>query len=391
MSVLETFSILFKSNASDVKKDMGEAEKATQNFQEKINTADKTVSSIGLGLLELGVSAVAGFAAFEGLKNGISNAIDMNAQLERMHVLTGASASELSALEQVFSGITENKGELLSWYNSYVQQQSKLGNFENVKNAIPNLLSFAKEIARLDEASAHTRFSQIQAVTGLPDDFFVVFRKEGEVLNESIEKRKALNNVTEKGTSDAVEFNQQIKIMSDVLGGLFTSIANYLEKITLPILKWLNNGGFSQKGGLLDFSAKQQEPIEHLFTKSDPIIRGSNKNSKLISQDDFGKGIMISSNENPTPMGATSLGLNQNLMNSDDVKLFAKSIEYMDRGKFNMAGQIDTISQPKSFTMGDLIVHTQSSDPKAVAKEISKMIEDNYSLANYHFQTSIDR
>ena len=78
MSILETFYVLFKSDASDLKKGADEAEKTTKRLNETLKGTLAESGKIGAsfldiasGFLKIGSAAIAAHAIFEGLTRGV--------------------------------------------------------------------------------------------------------------------------------------------------------------------------------------------------------------------------------------------------------------------------------------------------------------------------------
>jgi len=101
MSVLDTFYIMFKSNAEEVIKGNKAIEKSTKDTAEQIKkTTDKT-TELGMSfvkMVEAGAGALGSIAGFEVMKNAVNNAADYNSQLKFMADLTGQNANNLKAM-----------------------------------------------------------------------------------------------------------------------------------------------------------------------------------------------------------------------------------------------------------------------------------------------------
>ena len=220
MTILDTFTILFKSNAADVKKDMGEAEQATKNFQSKIDATDKTLGQLGTKLLQVGLEGVTAFASFEGLKSGITNAIQFNAELEKTSILTGQSSRELGIYDATFAQFGANSGEFISWFTQYSQYLQKLG--LDSKNILPSLKALANELKSLPEQQARQRFQNVAEATGLPQNFYLVLRQGADAIESVYNAQSKLVGATEANTKAALEMQSAIKNLGTETQNFFT-------------------------------------------------------------------------------------------------------------------------------------------------------------------------
>ena len=125
--ILDNFTILFSSNSKNLRQDLSDTEKAYDSLAKKVEkTADEkkhmaeleksikslrgelekydtTKSKAATSLIEMAATGVAAFASWEGVKNGITAAQDLNIEIYRASQLTGENAHELSVWDDVFT------------------------------------------------------------------------------------------------------------------------------------------------------------------------------------------------------------------------------------------------------------------------------------------------
>jgi len=247
MTILDTFYLLFKSNAADVKKDMDTAEKSTNQFQKRINDADQATGNLAATLLKVGVSAVTAFASFEAIKDGAQSAFELNLQLYKTSKLTGESAENINVLDKAFQQFGVQKGGFTSWLTSYTQFLQETGRGDQVKNIIPNLKAFANELAHItDEGERHFRFQQFAKANGLPQDFYLGLSGGAEKLEEAIKKETEFNRVTQLSTEQALAFSAAWEKTTARIEGNFIEMEKTVVPILTRILNFFNDNQASQ-------------------------------------------------------------------------------------------------------------------------------------------------
>ena len=104
MSVLDTFYILFKTNADDVKKGMKEVDKAAKETEKSLKNSNEQAETLGKSFLKIveGAGAMAGaYTAFNFIKNGVIDQAKYNAELQRTAELHQMSAQNLKTVIQL--------------------------------------------------------------------------------------------------------------------------------------------------------------------------------------------------------------------------------------------------------------------------------------------------
>lgn len=103
MTILDTFYILFKTNADDIKKGADEVEKKTKEVEKSLKSSNEQAESLGksfVKLAEAGAAIVAGYIGFNDIRKGILNVAEFNAGLGRTAHLAGQSAQSLKQMGQ---------------------------------------------------------------------------------------------------------------------------------------------------------------------------------------------------------------------------------------------------------------------------------------------------
>ena len=252
MTILDTFSILFTSNAGALRKELSDTEKAYENLKKKIDqTADekkkmaeleasvKTLrgelekydtakGKLGSSLLTLGAEAISGYAAWEGLKAGFQNAQSLNLELDKISKLTGQNAEEVLLWDRALKQVGGSAGDFSSFFVNYSKRLQATG--LDTKNIIPNLKQWNHELAGLDEKSARLRFQSISMANGgLPDFLFPLLRMSPEKLNNLLEEQKKFIANTKEGEEAARRLSDAWSNAGNAILAVFTKVLNWIS------------------------------------------------------------------------------------------------------------------------------------------------------------------
>ena len=232
MSVIDEFLILFKSNAKDTEKDIRNVQESTEKSRLKLNEADKQAESLSDSLLKVGLQGLAAFASFEGIKSGIINAANFNAQLEKLHQTTGANQKELAAYDATFAQFGSSTGEFSSAFESIAHQVLQMGG--NVQAIIPNIRELGKEMYALEKAhpgkagedAARALFERRNALLGgaLPASLELGLLKDPEAFDKVLEKQRQIQDVTEGNTAAGLKLESAWKEFSTSAISVFTPL-----------------------------------------------------------------------------------------------------------------------------------------------------------------------
>lgn len=213
MNIIDEFFLLFKSNAKDVQKDVQAAQKATDDFQQELGRTDETAGKLGVtfGKLALaGVAALEGFASLGKLKDGIVNAINYNAQLEKTSKLTNVNARELSVWNDVVAraGGNPTSQEYLSFITKLNQQYADRGINQRIQYVNRDLGDLADTIKRLNDATPGSGYAAAKKL-GVGDDLYLALKNGKAALQDDIQLMSMLDNVTGQGAESALDLKKQ--------------------------------------------------------------------------------------------------------------------------------------------------------------------------------------
>ena len=155
MTILDTFYILFKSDAREAQKDnaaldkkldaMGDKEKkradaevkahrelgkqrkeTTRDIRDQTDATDKLGNSF-VKMVESGAQAATTFLTLSAIKNGVLNATQLNSSLEIQGKLLGQNVTQMRANDAAFQAAGSPAGTFLSVYQAAFQQQAAAG------------------------------------------------------------------------------------------------------------------------------------------------------------------------------------------------------------------------------------------------------------------------
>src|ERR1035437_1595812 len=101
MSVLDTFYILFKTNADDVKRGMDVVNKAAKETEKNLKNTNEQAATLGQTFVKMvtGGAELAGMAAaFSMVKAGVIDQRNYNAELGRTVTQLGQNVGHMNAL-----------------------------------------------------------------------------------------------------------------------------------------------------------------------------------------------------------------------------------------------------------------------------------------------------
>ncbi len=130
MNVLETFYILFKSNAEDVKRGMDTVNKVSQDTEEKLKRTNEEASKLGqtfVKMVESGAELAGMVGAFNAIKSGVISQRDYNAQLYTTSVLYKQNAGALKEFAQAAVQMSGDRSSAMGDMLGYAQLAQQRG------------------------------------------------------------------------------------------------------------------------------------------------------------------------------------------------------------------------------------------------------------------------
>ncbi|EHW7991933.1 hypothetical protein K3J40_002402 [Escherichia coli] len=252
MSVLETFMILFESDASDVKKGTDAANKSAE-------TLDKTLDKIGIttdgitssfsGLATVALGSMAAFLSLGGIISGTiekaeeidalaRSAQSLNMPVEDLDAWGKAAeraGGDAQGMRDSLTDLAEKMGEASSdaksgAAKSFQELGIALNNSDgSTKNAAQGMLDLADSVSTLSREQAIFRIKEL----GVTDNRTVDLILKGRgAIEDMIKTQKAFGVVTKE---DA-EIAQKFKMELDGTKSMFNSLATQAGVSIMPML-----------------------------------------------------------------------------------------------------------------------------------------------------------
>lgn len=249
-SLLESFLILFESDAEDVKKGAADAGDATDRLEEKLRGADKTAEQLGKSFLGLTRSAKATITALVSAGVTAFTAVNTAQQTDALGKFSralGLNASEVNLWEQAVirsGGTAESfRGSLgsltrqltdfaLTGGGEAAEVLARLGisAFDaagDIRSAFDVLPELASAFERLTEAEAFGFGQKL----GLDQATILLLKSGRTELARTLTDLEKLGLVTEAQTKTAAAFNDA---WADLVQA-FTTAKNDLNAFLLPV------------------------------------------------------------------------------------------------------------------------------------------------------------
>jgi len=227
MSILDSFYILFKTgDAKEAKRDIKGVEDASDAASRKLDLMDKANKAVGSSFVELADSAVkvgAAFLGFSALKTGVDEAARMNAELDKLSKITGASVEDLSAWNGAIQSIGGGAEDLSITMSSLFDKYSQSGFAGNIKNVTGNMLELSDKFREMESrypGSAYTYGSQ----AGLSKETVLLLLQGREEVTKLLEKNKDLNGTNKQAAELARLYVTEVQNIDKAYHGLYTTV-----------------------------------------------------------------------------------------------------------------------------------------------------------------------
>lgn len=210
MSILDTFYILFKTNAKEESGAVDKLGKKLDETEKKVNDNDSSTKKLGLTFTDLTTSILASAAAvasFSKAKDLFFSGVDWAAQIQRVSQLTGQNAKEIAVWDSVVQDAGGNAGDFINFFTQTAKQFQEAGFGDHIKNIIPSLREFSNEIQNVDIQTALT----MGHLRGIPDSIVLALKQGPEALQAMIDKENEANRVLDSSAQKAQNFNNELK------------------------------------------------------------------------------------------------------------------------------------------------------------------------------------
>lgn len=284
MSILETFYILFKSDASDVKKGADEAEKSTKQLTEGLKGASDQTKKIGDGFVELLKSASAFIGIGAALHEVFSGIKDANAYALQLSDASRALGVNASALDAWGNAVKEQGGSVEGFQQSLRNLSQHFGASANV--ALQTLPQLADVFSRLG------RFRSIQygKMLGLDESTILLLQQGRREVEAVVNRQKELGTVNEKNTDIArkyrianIELDTAFRALYLSLGQVVIPLLTKFYNVLTPGIEYLKNHSDLVIGAFIGIGAAAAVMLAPFIVASAPILATALAISLLIA------------------------------------------------------------------------------------------------------------
>lgn len=228
MSILETFYILFKSDASEVKKGADEAEKSTRKLQDSLHNVGRESNVIGAQFASAARSVV-------GLFAGVAS---ISAVLGSLH----SAVSNVSQLGDISRELNVNVETLDAWGHAVQRTGGSAASFQSSLKGLAEHLNTTGAVALKTLpvlADAFHRMNQAQAnkygsSLGLDQATIYLLQQGRREVEATIKQQQKLGLVTQEDVKITREFDNALYDASRAFQGFYRSLA-------VPALPFLTN------------------------------------------------------------------------------------------------------------------------------------------------------
>lgn len=255
MSILDTFYIMFETDASQAKKGIDDVKKSTDNFQKSLTSANQLTTKFGDNFAKtirtIGGSLLA-FASVGSIITGIKSAAHAADQIGELSEATGIAVEQISAWgdavkmnggsAESFQGTvksltaaiadfsTKGKSRLLPFFKELgISLKDAKGNAKNAIEVLP-------EIANAFQKIGNSESFGIGQKLGLDEGTIRLLQKGQHEVDDLIKRQKELGVITKQDAEIAGKFNDTWDDTVHIFRSLFLSLGSNILPVFTKIL-----------------------------------------------------------------------------------------------------------------------------------------------------------
>lgn len=231
MSILETFYILFKSDASGLKKGNDEAEKSTKELNTKIKESGETTNKVSdifikttKSLTSMAAAAFSAYSILADFKNSLNYAADLNIQSQTL-------GTNIETLDKWDNAVRKTGGTAASF-------QSSISNLAKSTGLIPGVaINLLPQLSDIFQKIGFFKSFYWGRKLGLDDSLILLLLKGGKALNDIIQEQERLGVVTQKQAEIMGNFRYQLGNVEHAFRTAFLALG---EKIIPDLTKFID-------------------------------------------------------------------------------------------------------------------------------------------------------
>lgn len=261
-SVLETFLILFESNADDVKKGASDANKTTTELNDKLLSTKDVTSVVGASFVQMAAGAAGAIAAVLSLgaltqamfnaadyadqvgefsdKLGL-NVEDVSAWGDALQVNGGDAASFRATVEGLATSLTDfavkGKSRVAPFFEELgIKMVDVNGKARNVMEVLPELAESFEKLSKQESAALGQKL-------GLDQGTIMLLQRGRREVEDQIRIQKELGVVTAEQAEIAGKYNDTVDNTAKVFRSIFGIVSSSVLPILTRLLESLQAGG----------------------------------------------------------------------------------------------------------------------------------------------------
>lgn len=393
MAVFETFTLLFKADSAQLKKEVDDVKKKTGESTGEFKKAEEQAKKTDNEFLNLAKSLAGVAAAYFSVGAVVASfqaSVAKTSGVAEFARDTGLAVEAISA----WGTALENFGVDASVFRSSVDSiKSAFGGNVNEDIVVEYLPGLAEELKRLEasETGAGRRFAEQQL--GLPQEFIsFLLNTEKSVIDALNQQKTGAGIVTKRDAELVTDFNTATSklstafddlsavMASDILPNL-TKFANFLTGIVDAIT-------FIKKDDTPNTSA---DYLRKNYYGSEPWRKPAEEKGK--KEEDDRKypnvpGVVDDPNTKTKIINLSPLPRNQiDYINRDIVE------DGPGKQSFYIPPAMPTVSnsQAKSLYVGDININTTSQDAQSISNEVIRKLdqESQFMQSNSYFDNAV--
>jgi len=252
-SVLETFYLIFSSNADEVDEGSKQAKKSADELEDSLKDTDLQTKSVGKSFLSLATAAAAALASLGAGAAVVTAALDAAAFAEDLRLSSMAIDENIEDIQawgeatRQFGGDVTSLQNTLTGLNNNIRETAFTGEGSlspvlrrlgvnirdlsgNIKTPLELLPDLADAFARLSSAEALHLGTQL----GLDQPTILLLQKGHGEVERLVNSERAFGIVTKENAEASRKFTEQMRDTADI----FTHIKQRLAFDTLPAMTW---------------------------------------------------------------------------------------------------------------------------------------------------------
>jgi phage-related protein len=266
-SILETFVLLFESNADDVKKGSDEAKQSSDRLNESLKSVDGATADVGaefVRMLSTAGGALASVLSVAAITGAVLSAADnadalgeftdrlalnieeVNAWGDAVQVNGGTAEGFRGSLENLIDGMvtfaTKGTSRVAPFFKELgISMVDANGKARDVMEVLPELADSFEKLTKQESAGLGRKL-------GLDPGTIMLLQQGRREVDAQIARQKELGTVTKEAAEIAGKFNDQYDDTAKVFRSLFTTVGTTILPLFTRILSGVADiGGFFAK------------------------------------------------------------------------------------------------------------------------------------------------